>query len=355
MRRQHLLPLAIAASAFFNASAFAQSVTTDPVGFTTTTCLANSDTYVGVPFTRPPDFVGAIQGVSGNTITVSGNPWTANQFVGGAQPKFFVLIGPHSSTNPKEGNNYSITGNGTNTLTLDLEGESIAAVQPQTQILVIAYPTLISVFPAADANVSFVPSASAFNRQTEILVPNYGGTGVNLSSAATYFFFNGAWRKFGQPNTTSFNDDPFVNSGYFVVRNKGTQSKLTTLGSVLTKKATVPLLTRQAGSQDNFVSLIRPVDVKLNDLGLITSGAFTTSPSQFNRVDELFVFNNAAAQVNKSASATYYYRNNAWRKFGADANADFGNDTIPTGAGFIIRKGATVDGATKFWQNSPTY
>ena len=29
------------------------TATTDPVGFTTTSCLGNSDTYLGIPFTRP--------------------------------------------------------------------------------------------------------------------------------------------------------------------------------------------------------------------------------------------------------------------------------------------------------------
>jgi len=34
------------------------TVTTDPVGFTTTTLLGSSDTFVSIPFTRPSEFVG---------------------------------------------------------------------------------------------------------------------------------------------------------------------------------------------------------------------------------------------------------------------------------------------------------
>ena len=43
------------------AGVFGQSpVMTDPVGFTTTSLLGNSDTYVSIPFTRPPEFVAGI-------------------------------------------------------------------------------------------------------------------------------------------------------------------------------------------------------------------------------------------------------------------------------------------------------
>jgi uncharacterized protein (TIGR02597 family) len=53
-----------------------QMVTTDPVGFAKISCVSNSDTFVSLPFTRPSEFVGAIQSVSGNTIVVDSTPWT---------------------------------------------------------------------------------------------------------------------------------------------------------------------------------------------------------------------------------------------------------------------------------------
>jgi hypothetical protein len=76
------------------------SVVTDPVGFTTTPLSGNSDTFVSVPFTRPPVFIGAISSAAGNTITAAGNPWMANQFVyGGTQhDRFYALIGSFTPT-----------------------------------------------------------------------------------------------------------------------------------------------------------------------------------------------------------------------------------------------------------------
>ncbi len=83
----------------------ADSVVTDVVGFTTTSCLTNSDTLVAMPFTRPQAFVGSVVSVAGSTLTISGSPgWTTNQFVyvAGTQPNhYYVLIGPAGTTNPK--------------------------------------------------------------------------------------------------------------------------------------------------------------------------------------------------------------------------------------------------------------
>ena len=267
----------------FAAVAGAQtSVTTDPVGFASVNCPSNSDTFASIPFTRPPEFVGSLQTVSTDTLSVSGSPWAANQFVyaAGTQPKtYYVILGKASTVNPKEGSSYLVTANGTNTLTINLQGDNLSTVPAGTQITVIPYATLASVFPAGDANVSFVPSPSLFSRQTEILIPSYGASGTNLAAAATYFFFNGAWRKFGTDSTQDHGDDPLANNGYVIIRNAGTASKLTANGAVSLRKETVQIVSRSATQQDNFVSVTRPVNVALNDLGLISSGAFASSPS----------------------------------------------------------------------------
>ena len=218
MKRSLLLSVAVATGFLLPHGASAQSVSTDPVGFTTQVCPANSDTYISVPFTRPPEFVGATASATINTITVSGSPWTVNQFVyaAGTQPKtYFVLIGPHTSTNPKEGLIFQITANTANTLTVNAGGDDLSSIVAATQILVIPYHTFASVFPASDAGVSFIISPSAVNRQTQIFIPNYAGVGINLAPSATYFYFNGAWRKFGNPLTEDHGDDPIVNAGYF--------------------------------------------------------------------------------------------------------------------------------------------
>jgi uncharacterized protein (TIGR02597 family) len=117
----------------------------------------------------------------------------------------------------------------------------------------------------------------------------------------------------------------------------------------------IPLSTEAGSSQDNFVSMTRPVDVALNDTGLITSGAFQSSASIASITDKLLVYDNTAVGINKAPISTYYYSNGAWRKFGDSVTNDHGSDVIPAGSGFVIRKAAVSGGPTSFWQNSPTY
>ncbi len=97
MKRSIVLLIAFASTLVLGGSASAITVATDPVGFTNLNLPAESDSYISVPFTRPPEFVGAIQSINANTITVAGTPgWGANKFVyaPGSQPNnYYALIG----------------------------------------------------------------------------------------------------------------------------------------------------------------------------------------------------------------------------------------------------------------------
>lgn len=355
------------------ASSLAQTtVTTGPVGVFKAGAydaqgnylglLGGSDTFVSIPLTRPPEYVGTMQSGSNNVITISGTPnLTSNQFVyaAGTQPKtYYVQLGANSSvTNPKEGSSYLVTANSANTLTLNLNGDDISNVPTGTQISVIPYWTLKTVFPNSDAGVSFTTSPSTKNRSTQILFPDFTGTGINLAPKVIYFHFNGAWRLAGADSTVDHGDDVLLTNSYFIIRNLNSPTTaLTVTGNVLTGKSMVSLATQTSVQQDNSVALVRPVDVTLNNLGLISSGAFVASPSTKNRADQLLVFDNTVVGINKSAPLIYYYFNGAWRKAGApDSSVDYGTDVIPAGSGFVIRKATTAGGATAFWQGTPTY
>src|SRR5438132_9865971 len=202
------------------------TVTTDPVGLSTTSLLGNSDTYVSIPFTRSPEFIAGISSAatSGTTgiITVAGNPWTANQFVyGGTQHNhYYALIGPICGTGTKEGHTYLIIGNGTGTLTVDASNDdstNLSAIPANTQVQVIPYWTPATLFPASDANVSFTPTSSPPSYQTLIRVPDYSAAGINLPYAAEYYFSNNAWRRVS--DAADHGDDPLFPDGYLVIRN----------------------------------------------------------------------------------------------------------------------------------------
>ena len=350
-----------ASCSLFGAANFASAqvtVTTDPVGFTTTTLLGSSDTFVSSPFTRPPEFIGGIASASGSTITLVGNPLSLSQFLyGGAQHNhYYALIGPISGTGTKEGHTYPITDNGTGTLTVDTSRDDLNNIPANTQVEVIPYWTPVTIFPATDANVSFTPTTSSSSYQTQIRVPNYSVSGINLPYSPVYFFSNNVdgtstnigWRIVGD-NTTDHGDDPLLPDGYFVVRNNtGVPTlSLTNIGAVLLKKLAVAL-TAAGGAQDNPVSIVRPLNVALDATGL------GPADNSFGAGDQLLLFNNAVAGFDKSPSSTYYYDTAAaipgWRLTGDTTPSDRGADIIPAATGFVIRKAA--GGLSAFWTNA---
>ena len=370
------LLIALAGSVIFSVISPAQSVTSDPVGFTTASSLSNSDTLLSIPFTRPPEFTGAIQSVSGSMITVAGTPgWTTNQFVynaPGAQFKtYYALIGSGGASNPKEGHIYLVNANGSNTLTVDTTADNLSGIVANTQVILIPYWTPATIFPATDANVSFTPTTAPPTYKTQLLIPNNAAPGVNLPY--TSYFFNGTsgnmgWRVVGD-NTTDHGNDPLSPTSYFVVRNLNGAPTLPLkgIGGVLTKKLATGLRTSASQAQDNAVSMLRPVDVTLNQSGLgPADGSFVATPPML-RVrgrglvlkDQLLVFDNSAVAYDKQPSAIYYYsegpgRLAGWKLVG-DGSADHGDDLIPAGSAMVIRKAKTAAGQTVFWTNAPTY
>jgi len=335
----------------------AATATTDPVGYNTISLLANSDTYVSVPFHRPASFVGQVSSSASNVITVAGTPgWTASQFVyaSGTQANtYYAFI--RSGT--KEGNYYTVTANSANTLTIDLAGDTLTGLAANDSISVIPYWTLGTLFPSTDVGVSFTTSSIA-TINTSVIVPNLNGAGTNLSAGATYFYFNNAWRVVGQSFAINKNDDILLPDTYFIVRNtnSATAGTFTSTGSVPMKKAVVVLNTNGNGQQDNPVAITRPVAVSLADSGLVTSGAFGITPNWLSPTDTLLVFDNTVSAINKSASGTYYYYNNGWRKIGSAPTVDFGTTPIfGPGNGVIVRKATVVGASPSIWTNSPTY
>jgi uncharacterized protein (TIGR02597 family) len=332
------------------------TVTTDPVGFTTTTLLGSSDTFVSIPFTRPPEFIGGIASASGSTITLVGNPLRQSQFLyGGAQHNhYYALIGPISGTGTKEGHTYPITDNGSGTLIVDTSHDDLNNIPANTQVEVIPYWTPATIFPATDANISFTPTISSSSYQTQIRVPNYSASGINLPYSPIYFFSNNVdgtsnnvgWRNVSD-NITDHGDDPLLPDGYFVVRRNSSEAqtlplRLTNIGTVLLKKLAVPVIAISQ-QQDNPVSIVRPVNVALDATGLGPAN------HSFGAGDKLLLYNNTVAGFNKSPSATYTYDTH-WRLTGDGTLSDRGADLIPSGTGFIIRKAAS--GVSAFWTNA---
>lgn len=324
------------------------AVPSAPAGFVRLPLLGNSDTLVSMPFARPPAVVGVVQTVSGNVVQLKGAPgWSDNQWVysGGQTNSYYLQI----TSGAFEGDYFTITANGADTVMLDLQGASVSGLLAGDRVEVVPYWTLGTIFPAGKG---IQPSAAPGSRATEILLPDVAAVGVNVSASRTYYFWNGAWRQVGA-GAANKNDDALLPDMFFWVRhNQESSTELFASGSIVSTKWRFPVRRNAGLKQDNIVALPRITGLTLNSSGLLESGAFLASPSPGGRLDELLLFDNSVAAKNKSAAATFYYWNGAWRQVGAGAT-DVGTSVILNpGAGCILR---SSPGASTVWTNTVGY
>lgn len=349
---QFLMPLAALLAAPL--TSFAEETTTDPVGAMMINCLEGSDTIVSVPFRNAASFVGPISSISvdGNNVTIGfdSNPnWTINQFAGVYYVRFT------SGTN--SGRYYTVTANAGNSLTVDSNGDAMGGIVIGNTMQLIKYYTLNELFPPA-SQTTFVLSlgTGGLQRRSELLMPNLISSGTNLAPSRVFFVTSTGWFEATAGNAVS-NNVVLLPDTFFIVRNKagyGATSFIAT-GSVEMNPVSIPLSLSNGTKQDNYVSIIRPVNVKLSDLNL-TSDIFTlsTGTGGLQRRDELFIYNNSLAGINKSAARAFFKTATGWFESTA-GNAPADNVEITAGSGFVVRKYQSGADATVFWVNNPTY
>jgi uncharacterized protein (TIGR02597 family) len=357
MKLLRFLPLpAVALLAISVAHVQAQSVPTEPVGFMTFDLPVGSDTRIATPLAKAPAFTGSVASRSGFVLNFS------NAALGSftAKPHYLLV-----ADGPQAGMMFDIASNTATSITLVDNGVQPSGLTEGVRVRVIEYWTVGSLFPAADRGVSFTASASTLGnvRRTQILLPNTTGEGINRSASTTLFFSSdssdGFWRTTTATGVNA-NDTVLLPDSFFIVRNPATAAtglKLTVVGSVLDNPITIQIDRVGGASNDNYVSMSRPMDISLRNLGLIESGAFLPSTSNLGsgRRDQLLVFDNAALGINKSASATYFYvgtaENGVWRST-ANTSLDVSDTLIPAGSGIVIRKyGTGLTTASEFWKN----
>lgn len=348
----------IVASSGLNAQTTA---TTDPVGFMTIPTPTNNDTIIAAPLTKPPVFQGAVSSRSNFVITVSPSPGFGNL---AATPHYVQPV-----TGSQAGFIFDVLTNDSNSITLVDNGVTPSGLDPSNTFKVVPYWTIGEIFPATDQNVSFTPSGTTgLNRRTQVLFPNVVGTGPNRAPSATLFFATNAadptnpavsyWRSTAT-GATNQNSTPILPDSYFIVRNPtnaATNLAVTIAGNVNTGAAAVQLDSVAGTNNDNYVSLGRPTDITLNDLGLIQSGAFLQSLNTLGtgRRDLLFVISNSIPGINKAPSVTYYYVTNSGWKSTATGTNDVGTNVITAAIGYTVRKVSNNTPGTQFWTNNIT-
>lgn len=343
--------------------AAAQSAHTTPVGYSTVACPSNSDTVCSVPLTRSIAFSGAtaipVDNADGtHSMTLSGDPGLDQS----AAHTYYVKFknGSH------DGEIYEIKNKTLGaTIVVDDRNSNLGNIANGTSIEVATFWTLQTLFP--DGNTTINPSTGTFStqRKTTVLIPTVVVGATNVAPQETFFYNNPTsnWRSTASGMPVS--DDVILwPDSYFIIRHDSTSGPTNYMvaGSVDEGNFTMPLFTAVGTATDNFVAIPRPVDVRLDELGLGdssgASSAFVASTGTFStqRGDTLLVFDNTFSAKNKAPSLTYFYlaTDKTWRS--TASGLPVSNDVLlKSTEGFIIRKKARADGSTVFWTNQKNW
>lgn len=320
----------------------AQSVTTIPVGFNTTTvpaaasASAPSSTVVSAPFYAIADFVGAVSSVdSSNQLSISGAAFTVNGFSGT----------PHLArmkSGPSTGRFFIITSNTATQLSLDTAtaGYTLTTGAPSNTQAQVAVGDSVEILPANTLGTLFGTSTVPFQ------------TGASANAADNVYLFNGGWEVYFHNGTSWRKTGSFASQnnavvlpdrGMFILRRATSSLPLTFLG-------TVPSTTERTdftGPGSVFKSNRFPVNVTLGGAGglnLQTLPSWLAGASA-NAADNVYLWDGTGWIV-------YFHNGTSWRKTGSFANQD--TQSVPLGtAMFIVRQSSAAGNTSTLVQALP--
>lgn len=324
------------AAALFVASgtlAFADTATTDPVGFFTKALAASGgstrvSSAVSFPLYRPPVYTAAA------TSVTDGSPTSTCQVNGFNAGTTDVITNPHllrvkaATDTSHVGRFFLITAASGDQLTLSTTTLS-ASLSIGDTCEVLPANTLASVF--GNPPVAGWQQGASANSADNIYV--WSGTGW-----LTYFYSNssGSWLQsgsFGPKNNTILYPD----EGVFIARLGTSPISLVTTGTVPTTTERTDM--NAAGS--TFMSNRFPVDTQIGAIGIQSTTGWV-SGSSANTADKVLVWNG-------TGWLTYFYNGTNWKKSGFFGNFD--TDVIAAGTSiFVTRASAT---ATTLVQSLP--
>lgn len=370
--RSCTLALGLAVLGSFATPAKAVDAFTDPVGYYTLNIVGASDNVMSLPMVRDAVFAGTVGGnITATSFDVLAGQtapgWTANQFVY-SSPEQRLTYYAEFTSGALKGLYYKVASNGTGSLTLDTEGDSLlahplpgnpaAALAAGDAFKIRPYWTVKDVLEV-NGNPIIEARPLAFNQTDDVLIPDFSTVGINKSSSFTiYYLANQGWRAVGQ-GSADYGD--FVlrpNEAFIVRRRNPAPLTVTNLGGVLMNRSAVFVPGGTASSHnDVYISISRPAAVSLNNSGLRVAdqnvSIIKDSETAFNRQDELYAFGSASG-LNPSAADTFYYLAGAgWRKVGSPSTTIGDDVKLEPGTAYIIRKKSGNVGGD--WVSDPNY
>jgi uncharacterized protein (TIGR02597 family) len=306
------LPLSIAAAFGLAITAVAQTVATDPVGFTSVNIGPNSVSALALPLDDIPAFAAAASVVTSTTIQTANAAWTSNAY------------GPFSS-NPhvvrmmsgaNKGKQFRIASNTADTLTL-VAGQNTSGNAAGDQYRIFPVATLAKLFgqTAPGLNTNVDPELA-----DNILI-RVGNQWL------TYYNDGSNWLRQG-PGSISNNAALLPEQGFLFARRAGSTT-FTLTGAVPTTNLKTDLPPNATTSLGNRF----PVATNLVGLGLDANAAWNKNadPDQA----DLFLLRVGNQWL------TYFHNGTSWARPTGQVNQ---NPTIALGASVLIvrRSGAVV-------------
>lgn len=332
------------------ATALAQTVSTNPVGFVNLTVAAGTGSSATVSVLSFPllsaasitgQSSGVITGITANSISNSNTGWTAGALSAPATP-YIIQITSGSAT----GRTFLIstsTANTSTTVTIDAQ-ESAQVDLTTLGIVTGASGDTYSIY-GCDTLLGVFGAGSTVASGTTVLgstIPTGGDiVMMQVSGGWRKYYYNtatGNWMRVG-PNTVSDNLPIRPDAGLIYSRLAASALNLTVMGNV-------PVVNRQAivaNSGVTFVSSSWPVDITLgtSSIASIPGWVANASPSNADIVMMLV----------SGGWRKYYYDGAHWYRVGPNIVSD--SVAIPAGTAAILQKQGTATGVTTMAQTIP--
>lgn len=283
---------------------------------------------------------GTSQTLNVNSATWSTDQWTSN----GAYLAYITAEDPDTNDNinaPEEA--FLITGNSSNTLTLNSPANLTAATTSGTQ----RFPTntTVKIRKAYTIGTIFGETPEAVALQ-QFPVSSFADNVFvwNGSNWVTYFFSGTAWQR----DTTEGAPDPaddviFPDEGVFLLRRGTTPIQLTLFGEV----PSAPQISTIAGEALQLVASRFPVDTPIENYGFSEIEGWARFPvSSF--ADTVFRWNG-------SDWATYFHNGTEWELETLSSNTFTIDDPIPANTALFISRRSAGDITNSTGVSTPTY
>ncbi len=357
-----ILLAAIASGALAQGAATAY---TTPVGYITTACAENADTFVANPLLRASEYAGLVGSITGDEVTLtSPSVIIANQFVyldaaqtNATKTNTYML---RVTSGALVGRFFKVLSNTTTTNTLDPDALNTVSDQgllAGSSFEVLPYWTMNTLYPNGDGIGS---TGNFFSPVNVVYIFDSRDLQVDRAASNSYFHYTGdesnpaGWYTSG---LATANDDPISPAYGIMVRNQ-TASPLSLVqsGTVKSSAAAVVVDEFASDSNDTFAQVQSPINVTLNDSGLASNNVVRASTNFFSPLDVVYVWD-SPTEFDPAATAGYFYFAGdidnpvGWYSTGL---SPAGTDLLKAGASIMIRKAPGTD-TVRVWTSPKSY